>query len=88
MKISLALTFGCLALALLLTVLAESVPSRRRKAGSRFTWGAVLCCYGVCVGVVSLLLGHLCHLSEWLAIAVAVPLGFPVVLFAGKIGET
>lgn len=72
-------------LAIVLTVLAESTPSSHPKAGSRLAWAALLCCYGVCVGVVSLLIGYAFPLSEWLAIAIAVPLGLPVLLFAAKV---
>ena len=88
MKISLVITFGCLLLAILLTVFAETASPHRVKTGSRFATAAYFCCYGVWVRVVSPLIGYFLQLQEWLAIAIAVPLGIPIVLFAGKVAES
>jgi hypothetical protein len=90
MKISLANTLGCLALAILLTLLAESASLRRLsgKLDSFFSGAMLFCCYGVCVGVVSLVLAYLFNLREWLALLISLPLGLPVLVFAAKLGES
>jgi len=90
MKISLAIIIGSLVLAILATVLVESRFTRRmsERAASRFMWLAVLCCYGVCIGVVSGLLVCFLHVPEWIALVIAIPLGIPLLLLAAKAGES
>lgn len=73
MKITLSIIIGSLMLAILATVLVESRLSERTAV--KFAGFAVLCCYVVCIGVVSALLSHCFNIREWLAILIAVPLG-------------
>jgi hypothetical protein len=89
MKFLLAFTLICLALAFLTTVLAESRFSRRlsKRGEAALVWSALLCCYGVCIGVTSALLSHFFHLREWSALMIAVPLAVPLLIFAAKVGE-
>ena len=84
------IALGCLILAVIFTVIVESQLSRRmsKTASSRLAWAAFFSCYGVCVGVVSMLLGYFFQWRDWVSIAVAVPLGFPVFLLAGRVGES
>lgn len=68
-----------LAVAIPLGVLAES---RRfqppNRVGPALAWGALPCCYGVCVGLVSGVLAYFLRVDDWLAIAIAVPVAMPV----------
>lgn len=77
MKITLSIIIGSLMLAILATVLVESRLPRRlsERTAVKFAGFAVLCCYVVCIGVVSALLSHCFNIREWLAILIAVPLG-------------
>lgn len=84
MKISYIIIFGSLALAILLTVFAEVAGPRRLKSGSVFAMGAFICCYGVCVGVAALLADYFFHVREWVAVAIGVPLGIPILIAAAK----
>lgn len=81
--------FGCLALAAVLVFIGESRLRKRisEKAQKRMAWVTLLSCYGACVGIVAILLGHFFHLHDWVAIAVAVPLGLPALAVAAKISE-
>jgi len=76
---------GSLAAAILLGVLAES---RRfqppNRLGPALCWGFLLCCYGVCVGLVSGVLAYFLHVDDWLAIAIAVPVAMPVLWLLAK----
>jgi hypothetical protein len=70
---------GCLAAAVLLTVLRERlVPGHPQPAGSVLVWAVLLCLYGACVGLIAGLLTHFFHLSDWVALAIAVPVALPV----------
>jgi ABC-type Mn2+/Zn2+ transport system permease subunit len=80
---------GCLVTAVLLTVLAESRAFRHSKRiDAILPWAALLSCYGVCVGLVSALLAYFFHISEWLTLAIAVPLACPLFVLAAKAGES
>jgi hypothetical protein len=80
---------GSLPAAIVLTVLAES---RRFRPPSRaaplLSWGALVCCCGVCVGLVSGVLVHVLRLDEWLALAVAVPAGVLVLWVLAKMMDS
>ena len=87
MNISLAIIFTSLALAILLTVFVES--RRLRSISSKrmqtlFTWGVLLCCYGVGVGVASIIVGYFFHVKEMIALAIGIPLGLPILICAAK----
>ena len=84
MKISYIIIFGSLALGILLTVFAEAASPRRIKTGKYLAIVAFLCCYGVCIGVAALLAGYFFHIREWIAIAIGVPLGIPILFAAAK----
>lgn len=90
MKISLTIIIGSLVLAILATILVESRFSRvlGQRVSSKFAGFAFLCCFGVCVGVVSGLVSYFFHVREWVAILIAVPLGVPVLLLAARVGES
>jgi hypothetical protein len=47
----------------------------------------VLCCFGVCVGLISALLAYWLQISEWITLAVGLPLGVPLLLFAARASE-
>ena len=81
--------FGCLTLAAVFMVIGESRLRQKigDKAQKRMAWAVLSCCYGACVGIVAILLGHFFHLQDWVAIAVAVPLGLPALAAVAKISE-
>ncbi len=75
------LMLGCLAAAVLLTVLGERLAFRRpERAGSVLVWAVLLCLYGVCVGLIAGLLTIFLHLSDWVALAITVPVALPVLV--------
>ena len=90
MRISLAIIIGSLVLAILATVLVESRLSRRlsERTAQKFAGFAILCCYVVCIGVVSALISYWFHVREWLAILIAVPLGAPLLALLAKASES
>ena len=87
MSATLLITCISLASAVVFTVAAERTPSRRERAGKRYAIAAIFCGYGVCVGVLAMIIEHLFPSPEWAALAIALPLGFPALLLAGKMGE-
>lgn len=89
MKISLAIIIGLLVLAILTTLLVESRLSRRlsERNAAKFAGFAVVCCYVVCIGVVSALISYCFNVREWLAILIAVPLGAPLLALLVKASE-
>jgi len=78
-----------LAAAILLTMLAES---RRFQPPNRvapvLSWGALVCCCGVCVGLVAGVLVYVLRLDEWLAVAIAVPVAIPVLWGLAKMMDS
>jgi len=74
-KTPLIITFACLALAIICTVMAET---RISPKGIRWAGMAMLALYGVCVGMVSSVLVYQFAVREWLAFVIALPLGFLV----------
>ena len=72
---------GCLAAAIVLTVVLESRASgHSERVGSVLVWAVLLCLYGICVGLAGGLLAHFLHLSDWVALAIAVPVALPVLV--------
>jgi hypothetical protein len=47
-------------------------------------WGILFCCYGVGVGVASIIISYFFHVRELIAVAIGVPLGLPILIFAAK----
>ncbi len=86
---SIAIILVSLGLAVLATIVAES--RLARLWGDRIAWRfagfAILCCYGVCVGVLSAVIGYFFPVPEWLAVVIAVPLGLPILVLVAKISE-
>jgi ABC-type glucose/galactose transport system permease subunit len=80
---------GSLAAAILLTVLAES---RRFRPPSRaaplLSWGALVCCCGVCVGLVAGVLVYVLRVHEWLAVTIALPVAIPVLWGLAKMMDS
>jgi hypothetical protein len=89
MRISYWVMLACLGLAVLFTVLAESNASGRlgKRLEAAVSVMVVLSCYGVCVGLISAVLGHFLQIREWIALLVSVPLAIPVLLAAAWMGE-
>lgn len=81
------ITLACLVLAMLFTFAAEKTPASSGSRGKRWAVAALFCGYGVCVGVLALIIEYLFQCPEWAALAIALPLGFPALLLAGKMGE-
>ena len=76
-----------LAAAILLTLAAEACSRRSERVSAFLGWAAVLCCFGVCVGLISALLAYWLQISEWITLAVGLPLGVPLLLLAARAGE-
>ena len=89
MKTSLTIIIVSLVLAILATIVAESRASRclSKRAQDALCWALLACCYGVCVGAISGLIGYFFHLREWLALVIAVPFGIPLLFLAARVGE-
>ena len=85
MKVSLIITASSFLLAITLTVASEI--RGNDKWEWRFAWTTLFLLYGVCVGIVSVLLIHFLSLEEWLAIALSIPLGVPTFLLTTKTAE-
>jgi hypothetical protein len=87
MNISLAIIFTSLALAILLTVFVENrrlSKSSSERMKTLICWGILFCCYGVGVGVASIIISYFFHVRELIAVAIGVPLGLPILIFAAK----
>lgn len=85
MSATLLITLVFLALALAFTIAAESAPAHREAIGRRYAIAVLFCGYGVCVGVLALIIEYFFRCPAW--VAIALPLGFPALLLAGKMGE-
>jgi hypothetical protein len=84
MTISLGIAAVCLVLAIVtMCALGSWAPKRLSEKANRVVcWAMLLCCYGVCVGLISAILGYYFELSEGIALAIAVPLGLPALILA------
>jgi hypothetical protein len=80
MTTAIVLTVACLAIAVVCAATAE------RRQGLRIRWAgaSLLALYGVCIGVVMLLLVYFFAIGEAGAIALAVPLGAVALGFTTK----
>lgn len=86
MNIPLAAMFGFLAVAILLTLLAESKALGNSKAYARCATAALACCYGVCASLAFLGLDQFFHLNVWLAVSLSLLLGV-LLLFGLAMGS-
>lgn len=79
---SYSVLIGSLVSAVLLCAMLESRLSCRmsEKTNMRLMGAMLFACYGVCVGITSLLLSHFFELREWLSILLAVPVGIALLL--------
>jgi hypothetical protein len=85
---SLWLVLGSLGAAVVLTVAAESCAAGRgRRLAGPLACAALLACYLVCVGLLSALLSWVLSWRQWVALAVAVPAAFPLLLLAARASE-
>ena len=84
MRVSIAIALGSLALAVVLTIAAES---RRTRDGKRYLSLALIALCGACVGVVSIVLIHVFAIAEWKALTISIPLGVPALFVAAKLSE-
>ncbi|HEY2589887.1 MAG TPA: hypothetical protein VGI81_29350 [Tepidisphaeraceae bacterium] len=84
MKTSIIITATSFVLAVAFTVVAEKPDTRARDLAA---WAALLALYGVCVGLVSMVLVHFFALDQWIALAISVPLGLPALYFAARMSE-
>jgi hypothetical protein len=90
MMASYVILFGCLGIAIILVIILEGRVGKhlRETASRKLAWIMIISCYGVCIGVVSLLLGYFFHFREWLCLVIAVPVGIPAFFLACKMAES
>ncbi len=80
---------GCSAFAVILTIILERRPTRRanERAEARVAWIVLLSCLGVCAAIAYAFLAYVLQFGLWGALALAIPLGFLVLLII-CIGES
>jgi hypothetical protein len=83
-KTSIAITIVSFLCAIAFTIGAEG---RRSVFGARMAWAVLFAIYGVCVGIVSMVLAHVFSLGEFASLAISIPLGVPALVVAAKMSE-